>query len=72
MNVQKEQRAAREYLRSEFVNNKGLKINGTFYTDLESFRNGDKTAYKSLIDVLIWGDKISYDSIVWPERLQSK
>ncbi len=72
MNVQKEQKAAREYLRADFVQNQGLKINGHFFQDLESFRNGDKTAYKEIIDILTDGDHIDYDLRIHPERLQSK
>jgi len=72
MNLQKLHKEAREYLRADFVQNKGLKINGTFYQDLESFRNGDKTAYKEIIDILSEGDRIDYDIRVHSERVQLK
>ena len=72
MNVSTSLRVAREFLRNEFIENKGLKINGKFYQDLDTFRKSDKIAYKSLLDVLVWGDKISYDFIVHPERLQAR
>jgi len=72
MNIQKRQKEAREYLRADFVQNQGLKINGHFFQDLESFRNGDKIAYKEIIDILTDGDRIDYDLRIHPDRIERK
>lgn len=68
----KNEKQAREFLRADFTDNKGLEVNGTYYKDLESLRSNDRIAYRDLIDVIVWADRIDYDLRVHPERLQSK
>ena len=68
MNVAKAEKTAREFLRDDFVQNKGLTINGTFFKDLETFRRKDPIAYRALIDALVWSP-MDYDRAVHPEKL---
>ena len=71
MNEAKAYKAAREYLRADFVENKGLTINGTFYPDLETLRRKDPIAYRDALDGIVW-EPMHYALVAHPERLQRK